>query len=347
MKQVKQIILVWLFILPGIAFSNVEIFAQGGVETKIYKGMCDASAAVALDENTFIVANDEDNDLRVFDKNNPIELQRIKLSEIFKDKIFDGNNLEIDIEGATRLGDKIFWTGSHSASKNGKARPSRHRLFAVNISSDEKTGKFIAVPVGRIYTELISELENEPRFKDFKLNEAQDIKPKDIGGLSIEGLAATPTGHLLIGFRNPLLGGQTTPDKILINGKSLIVELINPLEVVEGKPAKFAAPIILDLGGFGFRGLEYDNTRNRYLIVAGPYFDKQEVLSQNSEAAEARLYLWSGKRADQPQLQKIINLSGFNAETAFVYQKTGIVQLFSDDGKTNCIAGFRSWLLKF
>lgn len=40
-------------------------------ETVIFEGMGDASAAVVLNGNYFIVANDEDNILRVYDKNNP------------------------------------------------------------------------------------------------------------------------------------------------------------------------------------------------------------------------------------------------------------------------------------
>lgn len=319
------------------------MFAQKISETKTYKGMCDASAAVALDENTFIVANDEDNDLRIFDKNKPNELQRIILSKVFDGKIFDGENLEIDIEGATWLGDKIFWIGSHSASKNGKSRPSRQRLFAVKTSSDGKE-KFNVVSFGKIYTDLISDLEKDARFKDFKLKEAKSIKPKDIGGLSIEALAATPEGHLLIGFRNPLLGGQISSDKILLNGKSLIVELLNPLEVINGKPAKFTAPIILDLNGFGIRGMEYDKSQKRYIIIAGPYFDRQETNLQNKNLTESRFYLWSGKLSDNPQYQPKVDLTDFNAETVFVYpqSKKGLVEIFSDDGKVNCSDSFHS-----
>lgn len=340
MKSIKRSISFLLFIL--FTFSNVQLFAQKVSETKIYKGMCDASAAVALNENTFIVANDEDNYLRIFDKNKPNELQRLKLSEIFKDKIFDGSNLEIDLEGATLLGDKIFWIGSHSTSKNGKPRPSRLRLFAIKTSSNAK-GKFNIIPVGKIYTDLISELEKDARFKDFKLKEARNIKPKDIGGLSIEALAATPEGHLLIGFRNPLLGGKISSEKILINGKSLIVELLNPLEVIEGKPANFAAPVVLDLDGLGIRGMEYDKSQKRYAIIAGPYFDKQEVVSQNSKLSESRLYLWSGKFNEKPQYQQKVDLAGFNSETVFFYPqaKKGFIEILSDDGKANCSDGFR------
>lgn len=343
MKSIKLSITFLLFIFMNPIFLSVPVSAQKISETNVYKGMCDASTAVALGKNTFIVANDEDNDLRIFDKNKPVELQRIKLSEVFKGKIYDGDNLEIDLEGATLLSDKIFWIGSHSVSKTGRARPSRHRLFAVRISGIG-SGKFISKSVGRIYTELISDLEKDRRFDEFKLKEAKNIKPKDIGGLSIESLAATTEGHLLIGFRNPLFGGQINSEKVLTNGKSLIVELINPLEVIEGKAAKFAAPIILNLDGLGIRGMEYDKLQKRYVIIAGPYFDKQTGNSQTAKFTKSRLYLWSGKIGEQPEYQQKIDLTGFNAETVFVYpqSKKGFMEIFSDDGKANCSDGFRS-----
>ena len=45
------------FLLSGTAFLPIKAIAQ---EVK-YVGMCNASAAVALDANKFIVADDEDN----------------------------------------------------------------------------------------------------------------------------------------------------------------------------------------------------------------------------------------------------------------------------------------------
>jgi hypothetical protein len=330
MKRIKSLSPGLIFISLCFYFQNLKIFSQVN-KPLIYRGMCDASAAVALDENTFVVANDEDNNLRIYRKNNPDELQTIKLSEVFKDKIFDGNNLEIDMEGAAWINNKIFWIGSHSTGKNGKLRLARHRLFALQIVPD-RNGKFTATAVSGIYTELIFDIEKDSRFIDFKLTEAMKIKPKEAGGLNIEGLAATPEGHLLIGFRNPLQ-----------SGKALIVELINPLEVIEGKKVKFASPMTVDLGGLGIRSFEYDKAQKQYLIIAGSYLDNNDFPSTN------RLYLWSGNRGEKPRLQENVNLTDFNAEAAFFYpkDKAGIVQLFSDDGKAICNNNFRSLSQKF
>jgi len=211
-------------LLSGTAFLPMRAIAQ---EVK-YVGMCNASAAVALDTNKFIVADDENNILRNYDRNVTAQpFQTVSLSQIFPGEIQDGEDLEIDLEGAAVLGDKIFWIGSHSTSKKGKFRPARHRLFALQIKPDAG-GEFVPTRVGKIYTTLVADLEKDTRFKKYKIHEAKTIAPKDIGGLSIEGLAATPEGTLLIGFRNPLSEGKVE-NCLLVGGKALLVTLLNPL----------------------------------------------------------------------------------------------------------------------
>lgn len=306
-----------------------DVFGQTA-NNEIYKGMCDASAAIALDENCFIVANDEDNDLHIFAKNNSEILQIAKLSDVFKDKIFDGEDLEIDLEGAAQINDKIFWIGSHSASKNGKLRPARNRLFAIHIEPGAD-GKFSISPIGRIYTTLIADLEKDTRFDSFDLETAKNTMPKAVGGLSIEGLAATPDGALLIGFRNPL-GGGTMDGDLLADGKSFVVKLLNPLKVITGKKAKFDAPIELDLGGFGIRSMEYFPDNGVYLIVAGPYHENLDTPEHKPEVS--RLYTWSGDSNDAPKLLEKVDLTGFNIEGAFFFPGTEkSIELLSDDGK--------------
>ena len=41
---------------------------------------------------------------------------------------------ESDIEGAARLGGRIYWITSHGRSKKGKRRSNRYRLFATDIA---------------------------------------------------------------------------------------------------------------------------------------------------------------------------------------------------------------------
>ena len=167
----RKAILIGMLMLVFASFQSLEVLAQMP-KTEIYKGMCDASAAVALDNKTFIVANDEDNILQIFEKDKPDALQTVKLSEIFANKINDGKKHETDIEGAAQLGDKIFWIGSHSTNKDGESRPDRHRLFAIQVKRGTD-GKFTSSAVGQIYTTLIADLEKDARFNAFKLKEAK------------------------------------------------------------------------------------------------------------------------------------------------------------------------------
>ena len=79
----------------------------------------------------------------------------------------------------------------------------------------------------------------------YHLAAASKLAAEADGGLNIEGLAATPEGQLLIGFRNPL------PDE-----RALVVPLENPGEVVDGKRAKLGEAYELNLGRRGVRSIE-------------------------------------------------------------------------------------------
>src|SRR3954470_9123555 len=110
----------------GWAVLGLAAIAPPGVTE--YTRMCNASAAVAVGDGLFVVADDEDKDPT------PLRLYRVgqgggPLSEApIPDEILDldpDEDHEVDIEGAARVGDRVYWIGSHSASKTGKKRPSR------------------------------------------------------------------------------------------------------------------------------------------------------------------------------------------------------------------------------
>lgn len=312
------------------------------VQEKKYLGILNPSGAVVLNEDLFVVADDEDNILRIYDKHiTEKPLQAIALSSVFKGVIADGEDLEIDIESAAEIGDTVFWIGSHSTSRKGEYRPARHRLFAVKIKLGAKD-KFTVSPVGDIYTTLVDDLRKDSRFDAYHFGKAEKTQAKAIHGLSIEGLAATADNGLLIGFRNPLSGGEIKKGR-LENGKALLVELKNPLEVVHGLEARFADPIELDLDGFGIREISRYK-KNKYLIVAGPYHDN--IPDKDHEKEEGRLYKWSMKTGKLNALKKI-NLAGFNIEAAIFYpDEDDLVQLLSDDGSLEEATGFRSISIK-
>lgn len=288
-----------------------------------YSGISNASGAIALDGQHFMVGDDEDNLLSIYAQDVTDQaMQTIRLSTVFNGEIKDGKDHEIDLEGAAVIDDVYFWIGSHSTSRKGKSRPDRHRLLAIAIKPNGN-GQFTVIRFGSIYNRLIADLKKDSRFQVYQLGKAEEIAPKDIGGLSIEGLASTPEKGLLVGFRNPLAGGQVI-DGRLVQGKALLISLLNPFEVLAGHLAQFGDPIELDLGGLAIRDIAWYKNQ-QYLIVAGPYHDN----SKNPESS--RLYLWDKSAGKLDALD--VDLAGLNVEAAFFCPgQDCTVQLLSDDG---------------
>jgi len=283
-----------------------------GKELQHY-GICDASGSVALDDNRFIVANDEDNLLRVY----PTDKSGHPLAIIDINDYFPNNpkNKEVDLEAATELNGNIYWITSHGRNKDGESKPRRHQFFANKITNfTNPTLK----QLGNSYTQLVfKDMFEDEQLKVYELEKAEKLAPKEEGGLNIEGLTATPNGQLLIGFRNPIP-----------KGKALILPLTNPLDLIQKKEnevkAIFGKPIELDLGGLGIRSIEYWQTYQIYFIVAGAY-DSSDKFG---------LYSWSGNCQDTPEKIESINLpSDFRPESVLFYpDRKNQFQILSDDG---------------
>jgi hypothetical protein len=278
-----------------------------------HHGICDASGAVALDDKKFIVANDEDNLLRVYSTNESGKpLAIIDINDYFANK---PNKKEADIEAATELNGIIYWITSHGRNKDRERKPRRHQFFANKITNSEPP---ILEQVGNSYTQLVfKDMSQEERLKKYELEKAEQLAPKDKGGLNIEGLTATPNGELLIAFRNPIP-----------RGKALILPLINPLDLIHKDEnevhASFGNPIELDLGGLGIRSIEYWQVYQVYLIIAGAYDGSDQFA----------LYWWSGNCKDTAKKIEGINLpSDFRPEAVLFYpNRKNQLQILSDDG---------------
>lgn len=276
---------------------------------KVYTTTCDASGIVMLDDQYFAVANDEDNIIRVYDRKVPgTTVKTVDLHSFLELK---KKKKEVDFEGAARMGNLVFLIGSHGCNADGKEALERQRLIATEIVKDG--GIPVVRPVGKPYKTLLADMFADPRLTRFNLPVASKLAPKLFGALDIEGLAATPEGHLLIGFRNPI------PE-----GKALLVRMLNPLEVIEGKSPKFGEPIQLDLGGRGIRSM--DLCGNRYVIIAGSYDSKQNF----------QMYEWDGKTC---QTMNSPDFTGFNPEGLCSIDPEGRKFLIISDDGTRMIDG--------
>src|SRR5262245_45414676 len=88
-----------------------------------FEGACDASGAVGIDSRRFLLADDEDNVLRVYDA-------EIGGKPLFETDFSGALGLmgkkrgkEADIEGGTRVGDIAYFLASHGRKSDGRHDP--------------------------------------------------------------------------------------------------------------------------------------------------------------------------------------------------------------------------------
>ena len=317
--MLKRNVLILLIVVFMAAFnvSNIcygqENSLHGSME---FTGMCDASAAVAIDASTFVVASDEDNILRFY-RHDSVEREPIQIFDLGPFLKLDVKHPEADIEAAAQIGNRIYWITSHARNKKAKLRTSRYKFFATQI--DAVAGKFVVTFVGQPYESLVDDLITAPSLNRFALQQASRRGAKLEHSLNIEGLAAMPDGSLLIAFRSPV------PD-----GKALLVSLENPQEMVAGKAARLGDAILLHLQGRGIRAMAYMDQLNAYIIIAGAFDSRNDF----------KVFTWSGRRSDDPLLIESVDLHGLHPETVIVYPHgKAIVQLLSDDGTRRVDSG--------
>ncbi len=181
---------------------------------------------------------------------------------------------------------------SASRTKKGKVVAERDALLAVSTGADGKSFTPAAeVKINRTLRAQLRALGSEnasqpwgPVLRDSvwaagQNPDAPNAALAGAAGLNIEGLSVSKDARaLLLGLRSPL-----------VQGKALLIPLSNPVAALglggsAPQPAALAAPVLLDLGGLGFRSIEWDAARKSYLIAAGSADD----------AKVFRFYTWTG-----------------------------------------------------
>src|SRR5687768_103470 len=158
-------------------------------EVSEYRLLCDASAGFALDENHFVVANDELNILRIYRRGQPDPVGEPIPLYAFLDTAADK---ESDIEGAAAIGNRIYWISSHGRNSSGERQKRRLRFFATDIQPGAE-GPSVK-ETGTAYKDLLDNLLAAPQLQPYGLKSAAEKAPEAEGGFNIEGLAATPDG---------------------------------------------------------------------------------------------------------------------------------------------------------
>ncbi|MDH4203397.1 MAG: DUF3616 domain-containing protein [Phycisphaerae bacterium] len=300
------------------AYSSMETVRTDG----LFYYSADASAAVALDDHRFIMADDEFNILQVYNWNLPQSDPNTE-TDISSSLTLDPNHPEVDIEGATWFNSRIFWIGSHGRSRDGDYWRSRYNFFATTIAPDG------TATVDGVYDTLIDDLIQYDRTWNLGLeaaigttgdqidpNTIADLAPK-VNGLNIEGLCTTADGSkMYIGFRNP------RPE---IDGKimALVIPLANPEAVVlTGADPNLEAPLFIDLDDLGIRSMQYSPGIGEYLIVAGSH--------QGGDDAPIQ-YLYNYDFTVQDR-DKLATFSDITPEAIFQFPDANDINLLSDDG---------------
>ncbi len=321
----------------AVGFANISVTVSDGVaqttyilnyaasdvsnvpaSTRFHTGTSDASTAVALDNNYMLVGDDENQGLRLYDRQNsglPLKVFDFTSSLGLTD-LSGGLPREVDIEASTRVGNRIYWLGSHSNSASGANRPNRRRLFATDITG---TGAATTLSyVGRyddLRTDLINWDVNDvhglgANFFGLASSTAVGVIPEatDGSGFNIEGLVMAPDGTTgYICFRAPISPASNRT-------KALIVPVTNFTSLVTSNPttgpAIFGTPIQLDLGGRGIREIK-KNASGEYLIIAGPH-----DVATGTAPKDFRFYTWTGNAGDLPTL-RTGNMNILNANGSF------------------------------
>jgi hypothetical protein len=314
------------------------------VASRYHAGASDASSAIALDANWMLVANDEDQIVRLYDRNFSGQPA----------KTFDLNaNLalakEADFEGTVRFGNRIYFIGSHGNDKEGNPEPTRNMVCSYDVSG---TGTATTLTYVNKFTNLKSQLISWDNSNGHGLGSnalglsasaASGVLPTDPDGFNIE--AATPFGsNVFLGFRAPLQN-KTARNKALVIP---VTDFQDRVDAGSGTMA-FGAPIFLDLGGRSIRSMA-TMPSGKILILAG----------LPGETANFMLFSWTGSAASAPvAISSTINSVAINgggspeaivdppAELAFgsqiqVIQDNGTTVFYGDgiDGKTLATRAF-------
>lgn len=339
----------------GVGYSSITIRVSDGVlssettfnyaasqaesdRTRYMIGAGDGSTAIPLKDNLVLIGDDENQVLRVYDRtrsNRP--LAKFNMTPFLGLQDLEGGiPREVDIEGSTRVGNRLFWMGAHSHANNAEIRVNRGRIFATDLvdAGTETTLSY----VGR-YDYLLQDLiawdaqNRHGKGADYygiRESAADGVDPKapDGSGFNLEGLTMAPGSSEVayVACRAPLAPAKRRHFALLftvLNFASLAAS-----DAPAGS-AVFGPPIELDLFDRGIRSIE--GVEDHYLIVAGPAGPAVAGYPQ-----DFRLYTWTGQPGDLPELRST-SLRGLNPEgivelPALPWINTREVQLLSDSG---------------
>lgn len=264
---------------------------QGGESDRYYAGAGNASTAIDVGGGYMIVGDDEGNLLRLYHERSSGE--PVKTFDFTK--VLPVGTSEADIEASARVGNTLYWMGSLSNKKSGKAAPEHDIVFAATLSG---SGPSTELTYLGSYTHLREDMvawdEANGDPLGLAASTASGLPSNEADGFNAEGLefAAGSSEEAYVAFRAPLQPPNDRKDALLIpvgNFASLVTHG-NP----GGTPATFGTALQWDLGGLALRELRR-NADGEFLAIAGTSSDANSRFG---------LYAWDGSPADPPVLSE-------------------------------------------
>ena len=316
--------------------------ARGG--GRFHTGASDGSTALAVDNEFMLVGDDENQVLRLYSRSNSgPAVAEFNMNPFLGllDLYDNGTPREVDIEASTRVGDRLYWLGSHSHSRDAEVRTNRGRIFVTDRSGSGRDS--VLTFVGR-YDFLKLDLMNwdatnghgkGSNYFGLMASGAPGVDPKapDGSGFNFEGLAMAPgsTNTAFVCFRAPLVPATNRAKALIVPVTNFAALAIS--SATNAGAARFGTPIELNLGGRGIRSIEGDT--NGYLISAGtPAAVPGDLPPQNF-----RLFTWNGFATNAPQEHDAILTDmipeGIVELPPAPWTSNSQVQLISDNGITD------------
>lgn len=257
----------------------------------------------------------------------PNRLQMIRVNRVVNRSGADDDweIREADLEASARIGNTIYWLGSHSRAANLNERQNRFRLFATTLSVNGGVPSLTFVNYYSILRDQLIAWDNaRPIARRYDLQTAANPgggsgpNPESDSGFNLEGMTQTEAGTLFIGFRAPLVdpyrysdGGLPTQ---VHRTHAIVMEISNPAALIAaaGSPPS-TTPITvgrtyeLDLGGRGIRSMDFNGTD--YVILAG----RVATIGQTDDFA---IFTW--RPGTEPILRYANIPLGFTAETVII-----------------------------
>jgi hypothetical protein len=191
-----------------------------------------------------------------------------------------------DMEAAAFADDFIYVMSSLPAATE-KPDPANRSFSRFKLQEGQIVGAITIDPRDAILV-AVTKPTTDAWFGDW-LARWKDQKAKD-GGFQVEALSATPqAGKLLVGLRSPHYGAEYLLPKIddptKKNTRAGAAPLVE-IDVTAFDASKLDARVFanVDLGGLGFRGMEYSATARGYFINAGAV----------EAGFDYKLFFWNG-----------------------------------------------------